>query len=107
MPEEAVKYGVEVDLLIDSGTKLMPVEIKSGQTLNRDFFSGVSLNSGDSFFVGYLLRRDFGTWNRNRTGTPLRTQDFKSWASTNSAIQAQNSICHSWRQQSESKQMQV
>ena len=29
-----------------------------------------------------------GTWSRDRTGTSLRTQDFKSWASTNSAIQA-------------------
>lgn len=33
--------GMEVDLLIEKGGKLMPVEIKSGQTLNRDFFSGL------------------------------------------------------------------
>ena len=30
--------GNEVDLLIETGTKLLPVEIKSGQTVNRDYF---------------------------------------------------------------------
>ncbi len=33
--------GNEVDLLIEKGTALMPVEIKSGQTLNKDFFTGL------------------------------------------------------------------
>ncbi len=33
--------GNEVDLLIESGSGLMPIEIKSGQTLNRDFFTGL------------------------------------------------------------------
>lgn len=33
--------GNEVDLLIETATGLMPVEIKSGQTLNRDFFTGL------------------------------------------------------------------
>jgi predicted AAA+ superfamily ATPase len=33
--------GVEVDLLIDRGTKIMPVEIKSGKTINRDFFTAL------------------------------------------------------------------
>ena len=33
--------GVEVDLVVDVGTKLMPIEIKSGQTVNRDFFTGL------------------------------------------------------------------
>lgn len=33
--------GNEVDLLIESGAGLTPVEIKSGQTLNRDFFTGI------------------------------------------------------------------
>jgi len=33
--------GNEVDLLIESGGKLMPIEIKSGQTLNRDFFKAL------------------------------------------------------------------
>lgn len=31
--------GNEVDIIADTGTKRMPIEIKSGQTLNRDFFS--------------------------------------------------------------------
>lgn len=33
--------GNEIDLVIDYGGFLMPVEIKSGQTINRDFFSGL------------------------------------------------------------------
>lgn len=33
--------GNEVDLLVDVAGRLMPVEIKSGQTLNRDFFAGL------------------------------------------------------------------
>jgi len=34
--------GNEVDVIADVGTQLMPIEIKSGQTLNRDFFSGLA-----------------------------------------------------------------
>lgn len=33
--------GNEVDLLIEVGGALIPVEIKAGQTLNRDFFTGL------------------------------------------------------------------
>ncbi len=33
--------GNEIDLIVDCGGKLMPIEIKSGQTLNRDFFTGL------------------------------------------------------------------
>ncbi len=33
--------GNEVDLLIERAGRLIPVEIKSGQTLNRDFFTGL------------------------------------------------------------------
>jgi predicted AAA+ superfamily ATPase len=33
--------GNEVDIIAQAGTKLMPIEIKSGQTLNRDFFTGL------------------------------------------------------------------
>jgi len=33
--------GNEVDLLIEQAGHLVPVEIKSGQTLNRDFFTGL------------------------------------------------------------------
>ncbi len=32
----------EVDCLIDQGTRLIPVEIKSGQTVNDDFFEGLA-----------------------------------------------------------------
>ncbi len=34
--------GHEVDLLIDRGQTLTPVEIKSGQTINEDFFKGLA-----------------------------------------------------------------
>lgn len=33
--------GNEVDVIVEVGPRLMPIEIKSGQTLNRDFFSGL------------------------------------------------------------------
>ncbi len=33
--------GNEVDLIIETAEGLMPIEIKAGQTLNRDFFSGL------------------------------------------------------------------
>jgi len=33
--------GNEVDIIIDNGLKLIPVEVKSGTTVNRDFFRGL------------------------------------------------------------------
>jgi len=33
--------GNEVDLIVDTGSGLVPIEIKSGQTVNRDFFTGL------------------------------------------------------------------
>jgi len=33
--------GNEVDLIVDTGSGLAPIEIKSGQTVNRDFFTGL------------------------------------------------------------------
>jgi len=35
------RTGHEVDVVIDSGKKLIPVEIKSGETINRSFFDGL------------------------------------------------------------------
>lgn len=35
------RTGMEVDVLIEQGDRLRPLEIKSGQTLNRDFFRGL------------------------------------------------------------------
>ncbi len=35
------RSGNEVDLLIDHGTHLSPLEIKSGQTINQDYFKGL------------------------------------------------------------------
>ncbi len=36
------RSGHEVDLLIDYGTHLSPLEIKSGQTINQDYFKGLA-----------------------------------------------------------------
>lgn len=33
--------GLEIDLLLDRGTELVPVEAKSGQTVSRDFFTAL------------------------------------------------------------------
>ena len=33
--------GNEVDLLYRCGQKLLPIEIKSGQTISRDYFKGI------------------------------------------------------------------
>ena len=35
------RSGHEIDLLVQRGDGLQPIEIKSGQTLNRDFFKGL------------------------------------------------------------------
>jgi hypothetical protein len=35
------RTGNEVDLLIEDGRTLHPLEIKSGETLNADFFAGL------------------------------------------------------------------
>ena len=34
-------HGHEIDCLLDYGTKLIPIEIKSGKTINRSFFDGL------------------------------------------------------------------
>ncbi len=43
------RSGHEVDLIIDHGTSLSALEIKSGQTINKDYFRG--WNSGTSWLV--------------------------------------------------------
>lgn len=35
--------GNEIDILIDQGDELIPLEIKAGQTINPDFFKGIRL----------------------------------------------------------------
>lgn len=50
--------GNEVDLLADFAGRLMPIEIKSGQTLNRDFFTNLErwlALAGDSAFSPTLI----------------------------------------------------
>lgn len=56
--------GHEVDLLIDEGAHFSAVEIKSGETLNPEFFKGLryferlSGNTDDRFYVIYGGDRD-------------------------------------------------
>ena len=52
--------GNEVDLLIESASGLMPVEIKSGQTLNRDFFTGLQR------WTALAGARECGCWGGER-----------------------------------------
>lgn len=33
--------GIEIDLIIDKGNKFIPIEIKSGRTINKDFFNNL------------------------------------------------------------------
>ena len=50
--------GNEIDVIADYGGRLMPIEIKSGQTLNRDFFSGLErwmALAGDQAFAPALV----------------------------------------------------
>ncbi|MFC1858027.1 ATP-binding protein [Thermodesulfobacteriota bacterium] len=62
--------GNEIDLIADSGGKLMPIEIKSGQTLNRDFFSGLErwmALAGDQAFAPTLVYGGTETMSRKET----------------------------------------
>ena len=64
--------GREIDLVVDSGGRLMPVEIKSGQTVNRDFFQNlehwVGL-AGDSAVFPTLIYG--GEWESSRKGVRI------------------------------------
>ena len=35
------KTGHEIDVIIDNGNKLLPIEIKSGKTFNSEFFKNI------------------------------------------------------------------
>ncbi len=74
--------GREVDLVIDSGGRYMPVEIKSGQTINRDFFKNIehwmSLAKGLATYPTLIyggdlemIRQGIRVLGWNRTGQTL------------------------------------
>jgi uncharacterized protein len=48
------KTGNEIDLLLDTNKGLIPIEIKSGQTINADYFKG--LKYSQKVFTNKLLR---------------------------------------------------
>ncbi|PKP49766.1 MAG: AAA family ATPase [Bacteroidetes bacterium HGW-Bacteroidetes-12] len=48
--------GVEVDILIDYGNKLLPIEIKSAQTFNKDFLVNIKkFNSYSNVDIGWVI----------------------------------------------------
>ena len=61
--------GNEIDVLVENGDKLIPVEIKSGQTVTRDYFKGLNkwLSIGGSASgIGRLIYG--GDHSQSRTG---------------------------------------
>lgn len=50
--------GVEIDLLLDTGRKLVPIEIKSGQTFHEDFLKNIRLWKSYSGLAGGMLLHD-------------------------------------------------
>jgi len=57
--------GNEVDVIIEQGQKLMPVEIKSGKTIARDFFTGLEkwiVMAGDLSFSPTLIYGGIDTY---------------------------------------------
>jgi len=57
--------GNEIDIVIDHGDRLIPVEIKAGQTIASDFFKGIRFwkklteDSGESAAMVYGGDRSF------------------------------------------------
>ncbi len=59
--------GREIDVIVDFGGKYMPIEIKSGQTVNRDFFSGLehwTRLAGDLAIAPTLVYGGSQEWSR-------------------------------------------
>lgn len=66
--------GDEVDVVIEQGEQLMPMEIKSGQTFNADFLSGINKwmkIAGDAALTPQLIYG--GSENMTRNGVEVRS----------------------------------
>lgn len=66
--------GDEVDVVIEQGEKLLPIEIKSGQTFNADFLTGIHKwmkIAGDAALTPQLVYG--GSENMTRNGVELRS----------------------------------
>jgi hypothetical protein len=65
------RTGHEIDLLIDTGPRLHPVEIKSGQSIQPQFFSGLAffseLSGGDPSLAALVYAGE--AYQRRSTGT--------------------------------------
>ncbi len=75
--------GNEIDLLVENGRKLLPVEIKSGQTISDEFFKGLRFwNKLTQTAGGYLIYG--GEIPQMRSGginvVPFREIDSISWS---------------------------
>ena len=68
--------GNEIDLIVTSGSRITPVEIKSGSTIASDFFRGLEywnrLSGGDSGMLVYG-----GDSNAKRRGFTIRS--WRQW----------------------------
>jgi predicted AAA+ superfamily ATPase len=66
--------GDEVDVVIEQGEQLMPMEIKSGQTFNADFLTGINKwmkIAGDAALTPQLVYG--GNENMTRNGVEVRS----------------------------------
>ena len=64
------KTGHEIDCLIDEEGKLLPIEIKSGKTIQNNFFKGIKYYQKlSSSKIGYVIYG--GNTIQNRTNTTV------------------------------------
>lgn len=80
------RRGMEVDCVLERGTKLVPVEIKSGRTVASDFFRGLTrfgALAGDGSDLGYVVYGGDRA-QRRRAGRAVPWRDVESLVAANS-----------------------
>jgi len=65
------KAGHEIDLIIDNAGKLLPIEIKSGKSINSDFFKNIDYWCGLSGVVSSNLLYAGNTGQKRSNGTEV------------------------------------
>lgn len=72
--------GNEIDLLIQSGTGLVPIEIKSGQTVTNEYFKGILFwNKITQTEGGYVVYAGEMMQNRSNGITVVPFRDFNEY----------------------------
>jgi len=70
-------HGNEIDCIIQSGSKIIPIEIKSGQTITPDYFKGINYwHTIDQSSPGYIIYGDTENYQ-------LKQGNIVSWKSIN------------------------